>query len=243
MRRTLPALAGLALAVCLSATALAAPYASRTLEQGTSGGDVRILQRLLDRSGHETSVDGAFGPATASSVRAFENDYGRRVDGRATRREQRRVRTVAAGALDPAREGAASDKATIGPDGLAVPPSSAPPEVAAIIEAGNEIATKPYVYGGGHGSFRASGYDCSGSVSYALHGGGLLDTPLDSSGLAAFGRPGKGDWVTVYGNPGHAYMVVAGLRFDTSSGKRTGNRWTNQMRSSSGYTARHPSGL
>jgi hypothetical protein len=115
--------------------------------------------------------------------------------------------------------------------------------VAEIIAAGNRIATKPYKYGGGHGAWRDSGYDCSGSVSYALHGAGLLDTQLDSSAFESFGKRGRGEWVSVMANAGHAYMVVAGLRLDTSSGKSSGNRWTARMRSRSGYTVRHPAGL
>jgi hypothetical protein len=133
--------------------------------------------------------------------------------------------------------------AKIGPNGLAVPPAGAPEKVVQIIEAGNRIATKPYKYGGGHGIWEDSGYDCSGSVSYALHGAGLLDVALDSSGVAGFGKPGAGRWVSLMGNPGHAYMVVAGLRFDTSSTNQTDNRWTTQMRSPAGYTVRHPAGL
>jgi len=137
----------------------------------------------------------------------------------------------------------AAKRATIGADGLAVAPASAPRPVAQIIAAGNAIARRPYKYGGGHGSWRDSGYDCSGSVSYALHGAGLLDVALDSSGLAAFGKPGRGRWVTIMGNPGHAYMVVAGLRFDTNASNATGNRWTQQVRSAAGYAVRHPRGL
>ena len=113
--------------------------------------------------------------------------------------------------------------------------------------------------GGGHNAkFSGRGYDCSGSVSYALHGGGLLDSPLDSSSFMKWGESGEGDWITIYTNPGHAYMVVAGLRFDTSmrtpiagaSRKRarrgsysSSSRWSSRMRSSSGYTVRHPVGF
>ena len=112
--------------------------------------------------------------------------------------------------------------ATIGADGRAVAPTSAPKAVRQIIAAGNRIAATPYVYGGGHGSFTASGYDCSGSVSYALHAAGLLGTPLDSGGLMSFGSPGRGDWVTVRANASHAYLIVAGVRFDTSGAERRG---------------------
>jgi hypothetical protein len=241
MKRTLPFLIALAVTVVVTSNALAARYASRTLREGTTGGDVLKLQRFLDHTGHDTAADGEFGPATADSLMDFERAEDRRVDGVATRPDQRLVRARAAG--EPEVAPPTGDRATIGPDGLAVPPASAPPEVAEIIAAGNEIATKPYKYGGGHGSWRDSGYDCSGSVSYALHGAGLLDTQLDSSALAAFGKRGRGEWVSVMANAGHAYMVVAGLRFDTSSSKSDGNRWTKQMRSRSEYTVRHPAGL
>jgi hypothetical protein len=146
-------------------------------------------------------------------------------------------------ALAPLEVEVASKRATVGADGLAVPPASAPRAVVQIIRAGNAIARTPYKYGGGHGVWRDGGYDCSGSVSYALHGAGLLGVALDSSGLAAFGEPGPGRWVSVMGNPGHAYMVVAGLRFDTTSSNQTGNRWTSRMRSPAGYAVRHPAGL
>ncbi len=135
------------------------------------------------------------------------------------------------------------DKATIGPDGLAVAPASAPPEVAEIIAAGNEIATKPYKYGGGHGSWRDSGYDCSGSVSYALHGAGLLDTQLDSSALAGFGKRGRGSgsrsWATP-DTPTWWWPACASTRAAASAPATAGRR---AMRSSRGYAVRHPAGL
>ena len=128
--------------------------------------------------------------------------------------------------------------------GTAVAPESAPQEVKDIIAAANRIDSKPYIYGGGHGSFRDKGYDCSGAVSFALHGADLLDTPLDSSGLARWGDRGKGEWVTVYGARSHAYMVVAGLRFDTSMTPGNGPGWSKSMRSTTEkYRARHPEGL
>jgi cell wall-associated NlpC family hydrolase len=242
----LPVLAVAVLGLTASADAFAAKYGSRTLRVGSSGSDVRALQRYLDTSGYETTADGEFGPATRSSLRSFEATEGRRANGKASRYEQRLVRSraAAAEAEEPLEEPAvATEEATLDANGLAVAPASAPPEVHAIIAAGNAIASKPYKYGGGHGRWNDTGYDCSGSVSYALHGAGLLDTALDSSGFMSWGESGRGTWVTVYGNPGHAYMVVAGLRFDTSARRTTGNRWTDQMRSSSGYTARHPAGL
>jgi peptidoglycan hydrolase-like protein with peptidoglycan-binding domain len=231
-----------ALAIVPAGSAAAAPYASRTLAQGSSGGDVKALQRYLDEAGYETAADGMFGPATARSVRGFETAEQRAADGRATRAEQRLVRTRAG--EQPAAVEPSGDEAYVDASGLAVAPASAPDEVKAIIDAGNRISTKPYKYGGGHARFpRDSGYDCSGSISYALHGADLLDTPLDSTGFMSWGERGEGEWVTVYANAGHAYMVVAGLRFDTSSRKVSGNRWSDTSRSARGYRVRHPEGL
>jgi peptidoglycan hydrolase CwlO-like protein len=125
----------------------------------------------------------------------------------------------------------------------AIPPPNAPLVVKAVIQAANEISDKPYIWGGGHGSFEDDGYDCSGAVSYALHGGGLLSSPLDSGGFTAWGSPGAGNWISVYANYGHVYMVVAGLRFDTSMTGGNGPRWSTAMRSPSGFVARHPDGF
>ena len=130
-------------------------------------------------------------------------------------------------------------------DGTATAPESAPQVVKDVIAAGNRIIDKPYKYGGGHGKWEDSGYDCSGSMSYALHGGGLLDEALTSSGFSSWGVAGKGAWITTYGSGGHSYMVVAGLRFDTgyNNGDSDGPDWSTKMRPSSGYTVRHPKGL
>jgi peptidoglycan hydrolase CwlO-like protein len=120
-------------------------------------------------------------------------------------------------------------------------PSSAPPAVQAAIEAANSIATTPYIWGGGHGSFESSGYDCSGAVSFALHGGGFLESPLDSTGLETWGEPGPGQWITVYANAEHAWMIIAGLAFDTVGGP--GPRWHPELVDSpEGFIARHPAG-
>jgi peptidoglycan hydrolase CwlO-like protein len=120
-------------------------------------------------------------------------------------------------------------------------PASAPDAVKAVVSAGNAIATTPYIWGGGHGSFESSGYDCSGAVSYALHGGGFLESPLDSTGLETWGEPGPGQWITVYANAGHAWMVVAGIAFDTVGGP--GPRWHYPwVDSPEGFVARHPAG-
>jgi peptidoglycan hydrolase CwlO-like protein len=120
-------------------------------------------------------------------------------------------------------------------------PSAAPAAIAGAIEAANSIATTPYVWGGGHGSFESSGYDCSGAVSFALNGGGFLSSPLDSTGLETWGEPGPGKWITVYANSGHAWMIIAGLAFDTVGGP--GPRWhSSPVDSPEGFVARHPPG-
>ncbi|HET8758393.1 MAG TPA: hypothetical protein VFM58_20405 [Solirubrobacteraceae bacterium] len=128
-------------------------------------------------------------------------------------------------------------------NGVALPPLEAPEEVKQIIEAGNVIARSPYLWGGGHGKWLDTGYDCSGSVSFALAAAGLLSGPLASGPLMSWGKPGPGKWVTIYANNGHVYMYVAGVRFDTSNSRVTGSRWSNTTRSNAGFVARHPAGL
>jgi len=130
-------------------------------------------------------------------------------------------------------------------NGRAVPPADAPPAVKKVIAAANKIRTKPYIYGGGHGRWWDAGYDCSGAVSFALHGGSLIDTPMPSGSLAGWGSTGKGRWITVYANGGHAYAVIAGLRWDTAGTTNgTGPRWHKSLRAqaSGPFTARHPDG-
>ena len=138
-------------------------------------------------------------------------------------------------------------KATLLPNGLAAAPAGAPPQVRAAIYAANRIVGKPYRYGGGHAKVEDTGYDCSGTISYALIGAKLLKAPLNSSGFMAWGKKGPGRWITVYTNPGHAYVVIAGLRLDTSaagdpSGEK-GPRWRPTLRETRGYAVRHPAGF
>jgi hypothetical protein len=109
--------------------------------------------------------------------------------------------------------------------------------------ASDRIARRPYIWGGGHGSFQAAGYDCSGSVSYVLHAAGLLDTPLDSTALESYGVPGPGRHVTIYANAEHALMSIDGRRFDTVAFQETGTRWSSTLGDTSGYVVRHPRGL
>ncbi len=137
----------------------------------------------------------------------------------------------------------AGGQAVLQPDGTASPPIEAPEPVQEVIHAGNMISNSPYKWGGGHGRWLDDGYDCSGSVSFALFAGGLLNSPLTSGGFINWGEPGPGRWITIYTNPGHMFMVVAGLRFDTSGRTRLGSRWQPEMRASSGYVVRHPPGL
>ena len=222
------------------------------LRRGMRGHDIKILQDFLNRVGMKISIDGTYGTGTYRAVRRFQKRAELTVNGVVQVDSINRLREVlddggfdlatvpASTAVDGTTPG---PTATINPDGTATAPAGAPAGVLAIIAAGNEIATKPYKYGGGHGTFEDSGYDCSGSVSYALHGANLLTVARDSTGLESFGQAGPGQWVTIYGKSSHAYMVVAGLRFDTSGRSKGGTRWQADMRSSDGYVVRHPVGL
>jgi hypothetical protein len=192
--------------------------------RSTRGGGVRALQRKVG-----VPADGVFGPATEAAVKRWQRRHGLVADGIVGPQTRQRM-GLGAGPVLKRRSGGSGGGHRGG-------------RLGRLIAAANRIAAKPYKYGGGHGSYRDSGYDCSGSISYALHFAGLLRTPLDSSGLMSYGRPGRGRHVTIYANPGHAYMVVDGRRFDTSAIRETGSRWTNTPRSSSGYVVRHPPGL
>jgi membrane-bound lytic murein transglycosylase B len=137
----------------------------------------------------------------------------------------------------------AGAEAVIQPNGLAAAPASAPPAVKAAIAAANSIATTPYVWGGGHASFYSYGYDCSGAVSFALYGAGLLDSPLTSGALESYGEPGPGKWITIYANAEHTYMVIGGLRWDTvGDANGTGPRWHAEPPYPQGFVVRHPAG-
>jgi cell wall-associated NlpC family hydrolase len=234
------------------ATADAKPrsYGSRTLAKPMRGPDVRELQRLLTAWGLPTEIDGQFGRHTKLRVRSWERNTSRRINGRMSRSEARALRdAVARGERLPGYQpvtdtapAAPAETATI-VNGQAVAPASAPQAVKDIIAAGNAIYDKPYKYGGGHAKQTDSGYDCSGSMSYALRAAGLVDESLDSTGFMSWEEAGKGQWVTTYANSGHSYMVVAGLRFDTSGLDADGSRWHTSKRSAAGYTVRHPAGL
>jgi len=220
------------------------------------GTDVRVLQGFLTKVGVRTSVDGQYGPTTTRHVRTWERKSSLKADGRMSRANAAILRgqvnsgtsalqgTGGAGAGQTAP--AATDKATLDPStGLATAPADAPPAVAQVIAAANAIVGKPYRYGGGHGKWEDSGYDCSGSESYALHGANLISRPMDSTEFESFGDPGPGTWITSYANSGHSFMVVAGLRFDTgwNDSSSSGPKWSTKMRPSDGYVVRHPEGL
>jgi peptidoglycan hydrolase-like protein with peptidoglycan-binding domain len=220
------------------------------LRKGMSGHDVKVLQDFLERAGFDTSVDGEFGAGTVKSVKQFETDQQRETDGVIDAADIDLLRSLVDGedGVAPATptqpaQVTPGDKATVGADGLAIAPANAPDQVKQIIAAGNEIAKKPYHYGGGHGKWQDSGYDCSGSVSYALHGAGLLDQALPSGDFMSWGEKGPGQWVTIYAKGSHMYMVVAGLRYDTSGRQQDGTRWHASSRPSSGYAVVHPPGL
>lgn len=230
----------------------------RMLRLGMRGRDVKQMQRALTIAGYPTSADGQFGPMTRASLILYQRATGLRANGILTRVEARTLRgalrrahRVTATATTSATT--ANGTATIASNGQLELPAGAPAAVRQIVAAANSIIDTPYVWGGGHGSFQSSGYDCSGAVSFALHGGGLLSSPEDSTGLESYGQPGKGTWVTVYTNPSHAFLVVDGRAFDTAdySGPNipsgSGPRWRlNPMGDLQGggpFIARHPAGL
>ena len=193
------------------------------------GAAVARLQRALG-----IAADGVFGPGTEDAVKAFQRAHGLTGDG----------------VVGPATWQALGLRSRVvlkrdagGGSGAKPGPSRADRLIARMVAAGDRIASKPYVYGGGHGDWNSRGYDCSGSLSYVLHGAGLLKRPMDSGEFQSYGQAGKGRRVTIYAHGGHAFMVIDGRRYDTSAMRETGSRWTKTMRSTSGYVARHPAGL
>jgi peptidoglycan hydrolase-like protein with peptidoglycan-binding domain len=194
---------------------------------------VRRLQEAL-----HVEADGNFGPETEAAVKRLQAHRGLAVDGVVGPETWRALGIDSHTTLHPhhphsSSGGSGSSDSAGGGEGV----------VARVIAAADEIATRPYTWGGGHGSFQSVGYDCSGSVSYALHGGGLLSSPEDSSELESYGEPGPGSHITIYANSEHAWMVIDGRRFDTIAQQETGTRWSDSMMSTGGYVVRHPAGL
>jgi cell wall-associated NlpC family hydrolase len=232
-----------ALVVIIPASAQA--RASWPLRVHSSGAAVRTVQANLSAIGIPTSADGAFGPATRKSVKRYERREGLVVNGRVSHGNFRRLkRDAGASTSDYVDKETPGSEARLSADGRhALIPADAPQAVKDAIIAANRIVDEPYKYGGGHGVWEDSGYDCSGTVSYALHGAGLLGRSRDSTGFMSWARKGRGDWITVFANSGHAFAVIAGLRLDTSGAGEDGPRWRPEPRGGGRYVKRHPSGL
>lgn len=209
-----------------------APTHSHSQSPVSGAEAVRRLQEALG-----VEADGNYGPQTESAVKHFQSAHGLEVDGVVGPATWSALGIDSHSTLHPhhAHHSSSGGSSTSSSGGSGV--------VARVIAAADEIATRPYTWGGGHGSFQSVGYDCSGSVSYALHGGGLLSSPEDSSELESYGEAGPGRYITIYADAEHAWMVIDGRRFDTIALQETGNRWSDSMMSTSGYVVRHPAGL
>ncbi len=219
---------------------------SRVLHQGMKGADVSQLQGDLTLAGFPTAIDRQFGPATKASVIGFEQAHNLSGDGVVSATVVQALQS----AIAVYESSNPTGTARINADGTATPPAGAPAVVQEVIAAANQITGKPYVYGGGHGTWNDVGYDCSGAVSYALHGGGLLASPEDSTQLETYGASGPGVWITIYADASHTWVVVAGIAFDTAdfggpnfpigSGPRWRKNPLGNLADGGSYEVRHP---
>jgi cell wall-associated NlpC family hydrolase len=241
----------------LTPVAAQARLGDRSLRLGARGSDVRALQGYLDAAGYQVRETGRFDRTTRSRVLWFEADAGFAPNGIVTARVARAIILTAtarpgtggtafqappnhpAGPTPAGLTEVPGDRAKVLSSGLAAAPANAPAEVKAIIASANEIARLPYKWGGGHAQWQDTGYDCSGSTTYALRTT-FRRGPAPTFGYDQWGLAGPGRWVTVYSSSWHVFLVVAGLRFDTSGLREHGSRWTTSSRSLSGFSPRHP---
>jgi hypothetical protein len=235
------ALAGAALAGCGAAASSGTPPSGGGSASGSGSGSAGLVlhghpQAVNPVAGEAAQVNpGSAGPASVSVGSGAGGQLAQPVSNTQVRAE------LAASGIS-----ANPNQATLTPGGLAIPPAGAPAAVQAVINAGNEIAHLPYVWGGGHQTYEDNGYDCSGSLSFVMASGGLLKGTETSGQLMSYGDPGPGKWITIFADQGHTFAYIAGLRFDTVALAETGSRWSDRSADESnlgGFAVRHPPGL